>query len=54
MVGDSDKDLGAALNFGIDSILFYPESHSKFLQFRQIKKLKPTYIIDDFAEILVK
>lgn len=27
MLGDSDKDLGAAQNAGIDSILFYPESH---------------------------
>lgn len=54
MVGDSDKDLGAALNFGIDSILFYPESHSKFYNLDKLKKLKPTYIIDDFAEILVK
>ena len=30
MIGDSDKDLGAARNFGIDSILFYPPEHKKF------------------------
>jgi len=52
MIGDSDKDLGAANNFGIDSILYYPEGHRKFYDLEKLKALKPTYIIEDFKTIL--
>lgn len=52
MIGDSDKDLGASLNAGIDSILFYPEEHEKFYELDELKNLEPTYIIDDFREVL--
>ncbi|HRQ98274.1 MAG TPA: HAD family hydrolase, partial [Candidatus Saccharibacteria bacterium] len=30
MIGDSNKDIGAANNFGIDSVLVYPDSHKLF------------------------
>lgn len=30
MIGGSDKELGAAKNAGIDSILFYQPEHTKF------------------------
>ena len=52
MIGDSVSDLGAALNTGVDSILFYPPEHAKFHDLEELKKLKPTYIIRDFREIL--
>jgi HAD superfamily hydrolase (TIGR01549 family) len=52
MIGDSDKDLGAAHNFEIDSILFYPDEHRKFYDLEKLKKLEPTFIIEDFKTIL--
>ncbi|MDB5166379.1 MAG: pyrophosphatase [Candidatus Saccharibacteria bacterium] len=52
MIGDSDKDIGAAQNFGVDSILFFPEEHHKFYDFGQLQTLQPTYIIDDFKQVL--
>ena len=52
MIGDSDKDLGAARNFGIDSILFYPDEHRKFYNLEKLKELEPTFIIEDFKTIL--
>lgn len=52
MIGDSDKDLGAAKNAGIDSILFYPEEHAKFYDLEKLKDLSPTYIVDDFKDVL--
>ncbi len=52
MIGDSDKDLEAAKNFGCDSILFYPPEHKKFYKLNQLKKYRPTYIVDDFKKVL--
>ncbi len=52
MIGDSDKDLGAANNFGIDSVLFYPPEHKKFYDIEKLKKLRPTYIVSDLRQIL--
>lgn len=52
MIGDSDKDLGAAQNAGIDAILFYPPEHRKFYNLDTLKQLHPTYIVDDFREVL--
>lgn len=52
MIGDSDKDLGAAQNFGIDSILFYPDEHAEFYDLDDLKPFNPTYIIEDFKKIL--
>ncbi|MGB3945569.1 MAG: HAD-IA family hydrolase [Candidatus Saccharimonadales bacterium] len=52
MIGDSDKDLGAAHNFDIDSILFYPDEHRKFYDLEKLLALKPTYVVDDFRNIL--
>jgi len=52
MIGDSDKDIGAANNAGIDSILFYPDKHRKFYNLSELEKLKPTYIVEDFRQIL--
>ncbi len=52
MIGDSDKDLGAAQNYKIDSVLFYPPEHEKFYDLDELKKHKPTHIVDDFRKIL--
>ncbi len=52
MIGDSDKDLGAAKNAGIDSILFYPDEHKKFYKLEHLQGHEPTYIVDDFRNIL--
>lgn len=52
MIGDSDKDLGAAQNYKIDSILFYPSEHKKFYDLDELKKHRPTHIVDDFRKIL--
>lgn len=52
MIGDSDKDLGAANNAGIDSILFYPEEHKKFYSLESLKSHNPTHIVEDFKEII--
>ena len=52
MIGDSDKDIEAARNAGIDSILFYPEEHKKFYDFDEMQTFKPTYTIDDFRKVI--
>ncbi len=52
MIGDSDKDIGAANNAGMDSILFYPDEHSKYYKLDDLQKLHPTHVVEDFREIL--
>ncbi len=52
MIGDSDKDLAAAQNTGIDSILFFPPEHAKFYDISKLKAHQPTHIVSDFREVL--
>jgi pyrophosphatase PpaX len=52
MIGDSDKDIGAAKNAGIDSILFYPPEHKKFYDLEKLRQLNPTHVVSDFRQIL--
>lgn len=52
MIGDSDKDIGAAANAGVDSILFYPDAHEKFYNLDELQAFKPTYTIKDFRETI--
>lgn len=52
MIGDSDKDIEAGSNAGVDSILFYPDAHEKFYDLEELKAFHPTYIVTDFREIL--
>ena len=52
MIGDSDKDLGAANNAGIDSILFYPKEHAKFYSLKTLQSYNPTHVVGNFKEIL--
>jgi len=51
MLGDSDKDLGAAQNAGIDSILFYPESHKIIHEKTFLESFKPVRTITDWSEL---
>lgn len=50
MVGDSNKDIGAAANYGIDSVLVFPDAHSIFYDLKSLQDLKPTYTVKGFAE----
>jgi pyrophosphatase PpaX len=52
MIGDSSKDITAAQNAGVDSILFYPESHQRFHDIQHLKSLQPTYVIKELGEII--
>jgi len=52
MIGDSDKDIGAANNAGVDSILFYPDAHEKFYDLAELQAFKPTFTVRDFKEII--
>jgi pyrophosphatase PpaX len=52
MIGDSDKDVQAGKNFGIETILFHPEENEKIYTERMIKKINPTYFITDFNDLL--
>lgn len=51
IIGDSDKDLGAANNVGIDCILFYPPEHDVFYDINELQLLNPTYTIEDFGRV---
>jgi pyrophosphatase PpaX len=52
MIGDSDKDMGAAQNAHIDSILFYPPEHKKFYNLATLQTYAPTYVVSDFRQVL--
>lgn len=52
MIGDSDKDIEAARNAGVDSILFYPDEHKKFYDLDELQRFTPTYTIDDFTKVI--
>lgn len=52
MIGDSDKDIEAAANAGIDSILFYPDAHEKFYDLNELRAFKPTHIVRDFRDVI--
>lgn len=52
MIGDSENDILAATNAGVESILFYPDAHHKFYDIELLKKLNPTKIVRTYDEIL--
>lgn len=52
MIGDSEKDIEAATSAGVDSILFYPPEHKKFHDIEHLRQFKPTFVTEDFKEIL--
>jgi pyrophosphatase PpaX len=51
MIGDSTKDILAAKNAGVDSILFYPKEHKLYYDLELLKKSHPTYIANSFDDI---
>ena len=51
MIGDSDKDLGAAKNAGVDSILFYPPSHELLHDRTHLESFGPQRTITDWNEL---
>ena len=51
LVGDSRKDLEAARNAGMDSILGYPPEHTLFYDLAGLKKYRPTIVVQDFEEL---
>lgn len=52
MLGDSDKDLEAATNAGVDSLLFYPKGHEVFYDQKQLLTYKPKYTISSWQELI--
>jgi len=50
MIGDSQSDLGAAQSAGIDSLLFYPDSHQIFYDKKTLLDLNPTHVISHFRQ----
>jgi HAD superfamily hydrolase (TIGR01509 family) len=51
MIGDSDKDIRAAGNAGIDSVLFYPAEHQSFYDISTLRSYGPTHIVHSFSEL---
>ena len=51
MLGDSEKDILAGRNAGIDSILFYPPEHELFHNLAELQADKPTYTIHSWQEL---
>ncbi len=52
MLGDSDKDLRAAKNAGIDSALFYPPAHEPIYVLSELQSHGPKYTIRAWQELL--
>lgn len=51
MIGDSDKDVLAARNTGIDSILVFPDEHDLFYDRDDLLALRPTHVCSSLIEI---
>jgi HAD superfamily hydrolase (TIGR01509 family) len=52
MVGDSDKDIQAAHQAGIDSALFYPPEHELFYSLKELQMANPTYTINSIVKLI--
>lgn len=51
LVGDSEKDLGAANNAGVDSILFFPKSHELFYDKNYLNSFGPKYTLTNWKDL---
>lgn len=51
MIGDSENDILAAANAGIDSLLYFPDDHDLFYDKHEFQRYNPTYVISDFNEL---
>lgn len=47
MIGDSDKDIRAARNAGVDSILIHPRSHDAFYDLKELLRHEPTHVMSN-------
>ncbi len=52
MIGDTEKDILAGHNAGIDSILFYPPEHEDFYDLQELLAHEPTHVVSDFRDIM--
>jgi len=52
IIGDSHKDLQAAKNAGIDSVLYFPKENKEFYRRRDLEMYDPTYVITDMRELV--
>lgn len=52
MIGDSEKDIVAAANAGIDSLLFHSAAHAIFYGIATLQQLYPTFVVQDLREVL--
>lgn len=52
MIGDSDKDLCAARNACIDSVLLHTEYHGIFCNIDQLREFEPTHIFNSWRSFL--
>ena len=52
MFGDTEKDIRAAHNAGIDSALFFPDDHHTYHVFDQLQEDSPTYTIGSWRDFL--
>jgi pyrophosphatase PpaX len=52
MLGDSDKDLLAARNAGIDSALFYPDAHNLIYGLEELLAHDPRHTIRTWQELI--
>jgi HAD superfamily hydrolase (TIGR01662 family) len=52
MLGDSDKDLQAAGNAGMDSLLFLPKQHELFHTEEELREYGPRFVIGSWRELL--
>lgn len=52
IVGDTEKDIVAGHNAGVDSVLFYPIEHQTYYSLDELKRYNPTYVISDFFDLV--
>jgi pyrophosphatase PpaX len=52
IIGDTDKDIEAAHNAGIDSILYAPKEHTDYYDLNRFQALHPTHFITDHRAVL--
>lgn len=52
MVGDTEKDILAGQNAGVDTVLYYPDEHTKFYSYKKLVGHNPTHVIDDFRKLI--
>jgi len=51
MIGDTEKDILAAHNAGVDSVLFYPVEHQEFYRLDKLMEHTPTYVVSEFWDV---